>query len=66
MHEGRTCRRSEAVRLPCKAGDQCSVSAVQHTWSLDASMPMLSAMARTTVGPAPVKRPPTPSSRTIL
>ena len=27
---------------------------------------MLSAMARTTVGPAPVKRPPTPSSFTIL
>lgn len=39
--------------------------AVQRTWSLDASMPMLSAQARTTVGPAPVNRPFMPSSFTM-
>lgn len=32
-----------------------------RAWSLEASMPMFRAMARTTVGPAPVKRPPMPS-----
>ena len=35
------------------------------TWSLEASMPMLRAHARTTVGPAPVNRPPMPSSLTM-
>ena len=40
-------------------------SKVSLAWSLDASMPMFSAMALTTVGPAPTKRPPTPSSLTM-
>jgi hypothetical protein len=34
--------------------------------SLDASMPMLSAMARTAVGPAPTNSPPMPSAFTIF
>ena len=44
----------------------CGYRALARAWSLDASMPILSAMARTTVGAAPVKRPPTPSSFTTL
>ena len=35
------------------------------TWSLEASMPMLRAMALTTVGPAPLNSPMVPSSFTI-
>ena len=38
---------------------------ISLAWSLDASMPMLSAMARMEVVPAPVKRPPMPSFLTV-
>jgi len=42
-----------------------AASIISLAWSLLASIPMLRAMARTTVGPPPRNRPATPSSRTI-
>lgn len=42
------------------------IAVTSHTWSLDASMPMLRAIALVTVGPAPLKSPIVPSSLTIL
>jgi hypothetical protein len=47
-------------------GDRCPNQVERPTWSLEASMPMFSAIARTTVGPAPVNSPAAPSSFTIL
>ena len=38
---------------------------ISFAWSLDASMPMLSAMARTAVVLAPTNNPPTPSLETM-
>ena len=38
---------------------------ISFAWSFEASMPMLSAIARTAVVDAPTNKPPTPSFRTI-
>jgi hypothetical protein len=62
------CVRHTAVKRQTTPGTSLSSRKCQgkRTWSFDASMPMFSDMARTTVGAAPRKRPPMPSSLTIL